>query len=405
MNILFVGGLFNDEQLEMVSKNSKRMPNIAANVHQWNIVNGLDGNLTILNPLFVGNFPSEYKKIFIKKARWSHDGVSQDISPATVAVFGIKQLHRASVLKKEMKRWLKKQNKEDTVVLLYTLDTSYLKAFLSAKPKNFKGKSCVIVPDLPLFFIQSRGKSKLYRILKLFDWRSMLKKSRQIDSFILLTEQMKDLLNVGNRPYLVSEGISSSQPMDQIPSAAIFSKTITYTGTLDQEFGIVDLIRIFKKMGKEDWTLQIAGDGNAKDLVLSAVKDCKNIQYLGVLSNAQSVELQRQSRILINPRRSDEAFTKYSFPSKTMEYLKTGRPVLMHRLPGIPTEYNEYILFFDGLDDASVAQKINEVMCMSDAELDRIGEAGKNFVEQEKSVTAQGKKITDFLENLIHGIA
>ena len=43
-----------------------------------------------------------------------------------------------------------------------------------------------------------------------------------------------------------------------------------------------------------------------------------------------------QSLWPVNPRQNNEEFTKYSFPSKTMEYLASGVPVVAYKLDGIP---------------------------------------------------------------------
>ena len=53
MKLIFIGGLFSEEQQKNIYKNSKTMPNMAANVHQWNIINGLKGDVDIINPLFL----------------------------------------------------------------------------------------------------------------------------------------------------------------------------------------------------------------------------------------------------------------------------------------------------------------------------------------------------------------
>ena len=53
--------------------------------------------------------------------------------------------------------------------------------------------------------------------------------------------------------------------------------------------------------------------------------------------------MQHKATILVNPRTSEGEFTKYSFPSKTMEYLLAGRCVVVNRLPGIPEEYYQYV--------------------------------------------------------------
>ena len=47
----------------------------------------------------------------------------------------------------------------------------------------------------------------------------------------------------------------------------------------------------------------------------------------------------------VNPRPGAADFTRYSFPSKTLEYLDAGKPVLAYRNDGIPPEYDEHLLY------------------------------------------------------------
>lgn len=396
MRVIFVGGLFSDKQLESVYKNSKTMPNMAANVHQWNIINGLKENVDIINPLFLGNYPKEYKKAFIKREEWSHKEGSNNVSPATLNIFGLKQILRLFNLTYEIRKKIKK-NKEKTVVMVYSLNTSFLASLRLALIGCKNISTCLIVPDLPYFYINNAGKNKLYRVLKTLDWRLMLYFCKKIDSFILLTEPMKDMINVGNRPYIVSEGICETDA--KANDVQIMKKSISYTGTLDKEFGVLDLVRNFLAVAEEDWVLNIAGGGNAKREIETLALTDRRICYKGILTNEETKVLQRSSRILINPRSSDEEFTKYSFPSKTMEYLKAGRPVLMHKLAGIPAEYNKYLNYFENTTDQAFQKGLVSLMAKSDDELDEIGLKGKTFVEKEKNSIVQGEKILDFLKN------
>lgn len=398
MKLIFIGGIFSEEQLNNVYKNSKTMPNMAANVHQWNIINGLPVDVDIINPLFLGNYPSEYRKAFVGREKWSHKNGSNNISPATINIFGLKQIFRLFNLTHVIREKIKGKEK-NTVVVVYSLNTSFL-ASLRLALIGFKNiPTCLIVPDLPLFYINNAGKSKIYRVLKTVDWKLMLLLSKNIDSFILLTEAMKDKINVADRPYMISEGICEIDTTNY--NNRIEKNSFTYTGTLDKEFGILDLIRNFLAVAKNDWVLNIAGGGNAKKEVEDISCKDKRIHYCGILTNAETKELQRSSRILINPRSSDEEFTKYSFPSKTMEYLKAGRPVIMHKLPGIPSEYDSYITYFENTSDEAIQKGLLTIMEKTDDELNEIGKKGKLFVEREKNSAIQGKRITDFLMSVL----
>ena len=140
------------------------MPNMAANVHQWNIIKGLHVAVDIINPPFLGNYPSEYRKAFIGRKEWSHKNGSNNISPATINIFGLKQLFRLFNLTHIIREKIK-ENEKDTVLVVYSLNTSFL-ASLRLALIGFKNiPTCLIVPDLPLFYINNAGKNKIYRVL------------------------------------------------------------------------------------------------------------------------------------------------------------------------------------------------------------------------------------------------
>lgn len=397
MKLLFIGGLFSEKQLNDVYKNSKTMPNMAANVHQWNIINGLTEDTDIINPLFLGNYPGEYKKVFIKREKWSHKYGSKNVSPATLNIFGLKQILRLFNLTYEIRKKIK-ENKNNSVVVVYSFNTSFLISLRLALIGFKNIPTCLIVPDLPFFYINNSGKGKLYRGLKTLDWKLMLHFSKKISSFVLLTEAMKNMINIGNRPYIISEGICEAETKNY--DVKIIKNSITYTGTLDREFGVLNLVENFLAVAKEDWVLNIAGGGNAKSEIEALASKDNRIHYYGVLTNEETKALQHSSRILINPRSSDELFTKYSFPSKTMEYLKAGRPVLMHRLAGIPSEYDEYLTYFENTTNMAFQKGLITLMSKTDEELNQIGNKGRRFVEKEKNSMVQGKKISDFLKEI-----
>lgn len=69
---------------------------------------------------------------------------------------------------------------------------------------------------------------------------------------------------------------------------------------------------------------------------------------MGFLAKSDISLLQVKCDVLVNPRSNNDEFTKYSFPSKTMEYLLSGSKVVMYPLSGIPQEYFEFITVVEG---------------------------------------------------------
>jgi len=94
--------------------------------------------------------------------------------------------------------------------------------------------------------------------------------------------------------------------------------------------------------------LWICGAGGIQPEVEAYTKKDRRIKYMGFLAKSDISLLQVKCDVLVNPRSNNDEFTKYSFPSKTMEYLLSGSKVVMYPLSGIPQEYFEFITVVEG---------------------------------------------------------
>lgn len=89
-------------------------------------------------------------------------------------------------------------------------------------------------------------------------------------------------------------------------------------------------------MNNTDYILEIYGDGDYRAELVELAAKHDRIIYKGLVSRDVIVARQKQVALLINPRPSSYEYTQYSFPSKIMEYMLSGTPVLTTKLPGIP---------------------------------------------------------------------
>ena len=110
--------------------------------------------------------------------------------------------------------------------------------------------------------------------------------------------------------------------------------------------------------------------------------------------------MQTEVTVLVNPRQNNEEFTKYSFPSKTMEYLSSGVPVVAYKLDGIPDEYDEYLNYVEDNSAEALANKLIEICEMTQEERNAIGSKGQKFVLENKNAIAQTKRIVEFIRGL-----
>ena len=83
-----------------------------------------------------------------------------------------------------------------------------------------------------------------------------------------------------------------------------------------------------------------------------------------------------------------------------MEYLASGTPCIMHKLPGVPEEYFEYVYLSEKEDAEGLKDTIINVLNKTQNELDEFGRKASEFILQNKNPIAQVKKIYDMINTL-----
>lgn len=391
--MIFLGCLFDRSKEKYYLSKSKNGLSNAVNTFQWNLIEGFNANsgepIKIFNVLPVGIFPFQYKEFILKSNQWFYKD-SQNFEIGCINIPFIKQYQRYRTCRKLL------NNSEDKNIIIYS--TYY--PFLKAVYKLDKSYSVtLIVTDLPEFydlgktsfvkrFLRKRNNTKIYKCME------------RVDKFVLLTEQMKEPLRLNGRPYTVVEGICSNDISENVPNTAEKEKIILYTGTLHRKFGVANLLKAFAMIENSNYRLWLCGSGDAQDEIEKAAREDARIKFFGYVDKKTVKDLQNKATLLVNPRQNNDEFTKYSFPSKTMEYMLSGKPVLMYKLDGIPNEYDKYLYYFDGDEIEQITEKIIEICEKPDYELRKFGKKAQEFVSKEKNPYCQAKKIINLLESI-----
>jgi len=413
MDILFIGGVFTKDQQNEIIQKSKSVVQFAANVLQWNIIKGLDAcnnqPISILNAIFVGSYPLLYKDLYIKPTKWGHTEGAKDENIGFLNIYGLKRAWIAFNLANKVVNWAKISTSNKKIIIVYSMNTPFIYAAAMAKKINPNIHLCLIVPDLPEFMNLSKQEDIIYKLTKRIDRLFMNKFLKYIDSFVLLTKYMANAINVKNRPWVVIEGMvdpdeignnkEDSNRLEHIRKRE--EKIILYTGALTKAYGIIKLLKAFTLISNPSYKLYICGEGEAKDEIIAVAANDNRIRYFGQVNRDSVLELQRKATILVNPRPSSEEFTKYSFPSKIMEYMVSGTLVLTTPLPGMPKEYYDYVYIFEDESVEGMAKTLDRILKLPPEELYAKGASAREFVLREKNNIVQAKKIIDMIERVL----
>lgn len=403
MRILFVCGAYPKEQEKVLSAKCKASFGLqnAPNVFQWAVIKGLIDNgvkLEVLTLPFLPSFPMRYACPYTPAGDVMLEGKGIGRMLSYCNLMGYKTVSMRQKLQRHVETLMQQYVDEKIVVLTYTPYVPFIQAIVNVKKKFPNIILASIVTDLVDDMMSFKSNRNLLKRIQCGMERRQTKELyKYIDKFILLSEYMQEKIPESIGRSMVMEGIYAPSEDNYIIKKTSEIKTVLYTGTLEEFAGVADLMNAFLSLKEENYRLIVCGSGTCASFVKECARKDKRIIFKGLVDRAEVLRLQREATILINPRKPNGSITRYSFPSKTMEYLASGTPMLGYKLEGIPTEYYQYYYTIDDLSVEGLAEKIKEILSLSQTELMEKAELASSFILENKTAEKQMGRVLDFL--------
>jgi|GEM_PF-93676 len=391
--VVFLGGLLLESQRQQIERHSRTGVQYAADALQRAFLKGLalypDLDVRLVNVPYIAAYPRRYRKAWFPAVT---DVLFDKVPVSGMGFFNlifVRDHWRRTAAYRGLVPVV--TGAKDCVIVVYAAHLPFVRAAIACRKINPDVRICVVVPDLiehmdaygPLLKLVVRHRSRAFRTL-----------ARQTDFFVFLTRYMADQLGIGPDRHVVIEGVHDPEPDAPAVSWSDEAGPIfIYTGTLAARYGILDLLAAFSQLEVPAARLWVCGAGDAQSAVEDLARRDPRVTYYGRVPRAEAVALQARAHVMVNPRRPDGEFTRYSFPSKTMEYLASGRPVIMHWLPGIPEDYRPYLITPDSGDAQGLAAAMRRVAVVPQSELRTLGAAGRDFVLTHKTPRVQVGKL------------
>jgi len=397
-NMLYISTLSSPRVLDYLFRTSNNKPGLAVQKFHHLLVEGFAKNNEVSNVETLSSIPvipsSHHKRIWNIKSETINNIHYNYIPIINVPVLKNIMVFTYSFFK--ILRWnlSKKRNTKIVIcdVLILTLTASAVFAC-----KITGTKVIAIVTDLPGLMISGANIKKKF-INNIYDTLvpNILSK---FDGYILLTEQMNSIVNPKHLPYIVMEGLVDIEMASTINSLEnkASERILIYSGIIFEKYGIKKLIDAFMKLEDDDLRLHIYGSGDMENDMPGYMIQDNRIKYKGLVPNVEMVQKQLEATLLINPRPSDDEYTKYSFPSKNMEYMVSGTPVVTTPLSGMPKEYYEFVYLFTNESVDGIFETLKHLLNKPNQELHDFGNKAKEFVLTNKSNYIQAGRIINFL--------
>lgn len=160
-----------------------------------------------------------------------------------------------------------------------------------------------------------------------------IKKLNRIDGIILFNEEAYKEFRL-RIPYLISKvGIN-----ENVISPQVYKRNedkcfnIVYAGSLESYNGVQEMIDAMSYLSSMNVSLNIFGNGTLKNEVIKKSASDPRIHYRGLVPRGELDDVIQRADLLLNLRNTEHYVNKFAFPSKLIQYLSSGIPVLSTRV-------------------------------------------------------------------------
>ncbi len=396
------------EEKKLAERSKKRLSGISLHKFTRAVIRGIDENssepISVFNIINTRNYP-DFPDLTFSTEQWSHAPGAKDWHIGYINLFGIKYITQKRGLYKKLKAWRKEQTDEQCVICVHHIYYPAMSAACKMKKKfGDRVKLTLITGDMNgQYGLASQYKMNMKQRLIHRMEKKIDRMAKEFDSFVFATKDMAAAFGVADKPFTVVECAYLAPPYDGqiIYEEDTEHKTLFYAGAIREEYGIPHLLRAFSMIDDPSYRLQLAGDGNAVPMVREFMEKDPRVEYLGFVTPQQVDMYQQKATAQISPRiAANYEYVKYSFPSKTMECLTSGKPYIAHKLPCDPPEYAAYIQYAADESDEALRDKIIEICSLPKEKRAQIAKNAKEFVLREKNPSAMTKRIIEMWKEL-----
>ncbi|MFG1652315.1 glycosyltransferase [Micromonospora sp. NPDC049275] len=393
--VTFLGFTVPDDVLAEIIARDTIMPT-QTHTFAWGLVHALraaDCPVHLLSAAPVSGWPGN-RQVRFRAGHFRQDDVDGHLL-AFVNLLGLKHLTRFVAAWRTGGRALRDRDTE--VLLVHGVHSPFL--WFGVLRARRRGVRVVpVLTDPPGVALPTDG--RLVRLLRGLDVALVRAALARCSGVIALTPALADDFAPG-RPRLVMEGICGVDPAaDDRPASAGSTRDIVYAGGLSRAYGVDRLVEAFRGLPGDDLRLCLYGRGELAGWLREQAAVDRRVVPPELLPRAELLPRLGRAAVLVNPRPVDQDFVRWSFPSKIIEYLAAGVPVVSTRLPGIPPDYAPWLSYAESDTADGLRAAIGRVLDLPVAQARALGAGGARFVRETREPAAQGRRMRDFLAGL-----
>jgi glycosyltransferase involved in cell wall biosynthesis len=227
----------------------------------------------------------------------------------------------------------------------------------------------------------------------------------RFDGHMVVSRAIADDLIPDRRVCLIEGGVSANHagaPRVDIRSASTFRMVLA--GTLEPYNGVDLVAQAFALLPSEGYELVVAGAGASAARAADLATRDPRVTFRGFLSFDEVLDLYRSADLLLNVRLTKAIDTRYFFPSKLMELLASGTPVLSTGTGHVESEYGHVLYLLREETPEALAARLQDIRAIDPAERQALGARARDFVLREKTWDRQGVRLARYIREDVLGM-
>lgn len=137
--------------------------------------------------------------------------------------------------------------------------------------------------------------------------------------------------------------------------------TIIYMGSLMDYNGISEMLEAFQLCKNENMRFRIFGNGGLRNKVIEYSKKDSRVYYGGLVNQDVISNEFLNADLLLNLRDPNDYVCNFAYPSKLIEYMSSGVPVLSTNLK-FDNDIKDCLYVVDRLDSIDIKDKIGFIV-------------------------------------------
>jgi glycosyltransferase involved in cell wall biosynthesis len=179
--------------------------------------------------------------------------------------------------------------------------------------------------------------------------------------------------------------------------------TIVFAGSLTELNGIAELIEAFSHLEGSGFRLIVAGRGPCEAMVRSASQADRRIEFYGYLSEDAVLDLYAEADVLVNLRITRRLKSHYFFPSKLIEYMATGVPVITTATGQVEEEFGGVVFLLKEESAEALASLLLDVAALDVETRWSLGANARAQVLRTHGWSVHGRRLSEFIQAIVAG--